>query len=197
LNQPDSVIDQACEEILISSGLHEEAYRRYGLSAAVGNSYIARFRAVAKRYPMKDKSQILSDLIATTPGEEGKWFATAKDLKLYDLALELANQTHCDPKTLTRAARDYLDSEPAFALGSAMAALRWLSEGWGYEVTSVDVVESYDQAMDATARLNNIDDVTEQIRQLVESSDNASTQFVRQALQGRLLAYQAGNSPVT
>jgi hypothetical protein len=38
LNQPDSLIDQACEEILISSGLHEEAYQRYGLSAAVGNS---------------------------------------------------------------------------------------------------------------------------------------------------------------
>ncbi|MES9897180.1 MAG: hypothetical protein ABW141_20065, partial [Candidatus Thiodiazotropha endolucinida] len=53
LNQPDSVIDQACEEILISSGLHEEAYQRYGLSAALGNSYIARFRTVAKRYPMR------------------------------------------------------------------------------------------------------------------------------------------------
>jgi tetratricopeptide (TPR) repeat protein len=196
LNQPDAVIDQACEEILISSGLHEEAYQRYGLSAAVGNSYIARFRAVAKRYPMKDKSQILIDLIATTPGEEGKWFATAKDLKRYDLALKLANQAHCDPKTLTRAARDYLDTEPVFSLGSAMAALRWLSAGWGYEVTSADVVEAYDWAMDAAARLNNIDDVTEQIRQLVASSDNASTQFVRQALQGRLRVYQAGNSPV-
>ena len=186
LNQPDSVIDQACEEILISSGLHEEAYQRYGLGAAVGNSYLARFRAVAKRYPMKDKSQILSDLIATTPGEEGKWFATAKQIKLFDLALELANRSHCDPKTLTRAARDYLDSEPAFALGSAMAALRWLSEGWGYEVTSVDVVESYDRAMDAAARLNNIDDVTVQIRQLLESKESASMQFVRQALYGRL-----------
>ena len=59
------------------------------------------------------------------------------------------------------------------------------------------MVEAYDRAMDAAARLNNIDGVTEQIRQLVESSDNASTQFVRQALQGRLRTYQAGNSPVT
>jgi hypothetical protein len=42
LNQPDSVIDQACEQILTSSGLHDEAYRRYGLSAAVGSSCIAR-----------------------------------------------------------------------------------------------------------------------------------------------------------
>jgi tetratricopeptide (TPR) repeat protein len=188
LNEPDSVIDQACEQILISSGLYEEAYRRYGLSAAVGNSYIARFRSVAKRYPMKDKSQILSDLIATTPGEDGKWFATAKELELYDLALELANRSPCDPKTLTRAARDYLDPEPAFALGSAIAALRWLSEGWGYEVTSVDVAEAYDRAMDAAVRLNRVDGVTKRIRQLVEASDDASVRFVREAVQARVCA---------
>jgi len=186
LNQPDSLIDQACEEILISSGLHDEAYQRYGLSAAVGSSYIARFRAVAKRYPLKDPSQILADLIATTPGEEGKWFAAAKDLKLYDLALELANRTPCDPKTLTRAARDYLDTEPAFALGAAMAALRWLSEGWGYEVTSADVVEAYDCAMVAAIRLNNTGGVKDQIRQLVQSNESASMQFVRQSLLRRL-----------
>jgi len=184
LNEPDAVIDRACEAILISSGLHEEAYQRYGLSAAGGNSFLARFRAVAKRYPMKDPSQILSNLIATTPGEEGKWFATAKQLKLYDLALELANRTPCDPKTLTRAARDYLNTEPAFALGSAMAALHWLNEGWGYEVTGADVVEAYDRAMDAATRLNNIDAVTRQIMQLVESSESASASFVRQSLRG-------------
>ena len=183
MNEPDSVIDQACEQILISSGLYEEAYRRYGLSAEVGNSYIARFRSVAKRYPMKDKLQILSDLIAATPGEEGKWFATAKELGFYDLALELANRSACDPKTLTRAARDYLDSEPAFALGSAIAALRWLSEGWGYEVTSVDVAEAYDRAMEAAARLNKVDDVTESIGQLVEVDGNVAARFVREALQ--------------
>ena len=188
LNQPDSVIDQACEEILISSGLHEEACRRYGLSAAVGNSYIARFRSVAKRYPMKDKLQILSDLIATRPGEEGKWFATAKELELYDLALELANRSPCDPKTLTRAARDYLDSEPVFALESAMAALLWLSEGWGYELTRVDVAEAYDRAMDAAAKLHMVDYVNERIRQLSEASDNAAVQFVRKAVQGRMRA---------
>ena len=191
LNQPDSAIDQACEEILISSGLHDEAYRRYGLSAGQGNSYLARYRAVAKRYPMMAPADILADLIKTTPGEEGKWFATAKELELFDLALELANLSPCDPKTLTRAARDHLDSEPAFALGAAIAALRWLSEGWGYEVTSIDVVEAYDRAMDAATRLNKVDAVNEQIRVLVEVNDNAGRQnagrqFIRQALQGRV-----------
>ncbi len=197
LNQPDSTIDKACEEILISSGLNDEAYRRYGLRAAQGNSYLARFRAVAKRYPMKDASAILADLIATTPGDEGKWFATAKELELYELALDLANRSHCDPKTLTRAARDYLDSAPEFALGSALTALRWLSEGWGYEVTHVDVMEAYDRAMDAATRLNRADDVTEQIRQLVEANDNGARQFVQQALQSRMPDCWNDNSPVT
>jgi len=201
LNQPDSAIDQACEEILISSGLHDEAYRRYGLSAAQGNSYLARYRAVAKRYPMMAPAEILADLIKTTPGQEAKWFASAKELELYELALDLANRSPCDPKTLTRAARDNLDSVPEFALGSALTALRWLSEGWGYEVTSVDVVEAYDQAMDAAIRLNKADDVTGQIRQLVEVNDNSGTpnaarQFVRQALWSRMPDCGNDNSPV-
>jgi len=111
-----------------------------------------------------------------------------KELKLYDLALELANRTHCDPKTLTRAARDYLDMEPAFALGCAMAALRWLGEGWGFDITSADVAEAYDRAMDAASRLNKIDDVTDQIQRLVESNESASMLFVRQSLHGRMRA---------
>jgi len=57
-------------------------------------------------------------------------------------------------------------------------------------------IDTYDRAMDAAVRLNNIDDVTERIRQLVEASDNASRQFVRQALQGRMRAYRTGNSTV-
>ncbi len=169
LNQPDSAIDRACEKILISSGLREEAYRRYGLTAAVGNSYIALFRAVAKRYPEKDKSRIMADLIATTPGEEGKWFATAKELKLYNQALEFANRSPCDPQTLVRAARDFLDTEPEFALGCALAALRWMSEGWGYEVTNIDVEEACERAMDAAVSLNQVAAVTSQIRQLIDS----------------------------
>jgi tetratricopeptide (TPR) repeat protein len=186
LNNPDTVIDRACEAMLISSGLHEEAYERYGLSAAKGNSFLARFRAVAKCYPLKDPAQILADLIATTPGEEGKWFATAKALEFYDLALELANRSPCDPKTLTRAARDFIDSEPEFALGSALTALRWLCEGWGYEVTSADVTEAYDNAMAVASRLNNVDLVKGHIRMLVEANERPSTLFVRQSLLGRL-----------
>ncbi len=185
LNQPDAAIDQACEEILISSGLYDEAYRRYGLRAAQGNSYLARFRAVAKRYPMIAPAGILSDLINTTPGEEGKWFATAKDLKLYELALQLAEKSPCEPKTLTRAAKDLLESEPAFAFGSAMAALRWLNEGWGYEVTTIDVIDAYELALAAAGRTH-IDDVLDQTRALSDQTQGAGNAFVRQSLMHRL-----------
>jgi hypothetical protein len=65
-----------------------------------------------------------------------------------------------------------------------MAALRWLIEGWGYEVNSTDVVEVYELAMDAASRLNNIDEVADQIWQLTESNNSASMQSVRSALHG-------------
>lgn len=190
LNQPDSAIDRACEDILSSSGMHEEAYRRYGLGAATGGSYLARFRAVAKRYPMKDKGEILSDLISTTPGEEGKWFATAKDLGLYDLALELANRSPCDPKTLTRAARDNLTDHPEFALGAALAALHWLSLGWGYEITNLDVLDAYNQAMEAAIRLGVAEDTEREIQGLVAAEDSAAAQFLRDWLTRRTRAKQ-------
>ncbi len=185
LNQPDSTIDKACEEILISSGLHDEAYRRYGLRAAQGNSYLARFRAVAKRYPMIAPEDILTDLIKTTPGEEGKWFATAKDLKLYEFALLLADQSPCEPKTLTRAARDFLETESEFAFGAAMAALRWLNEGWGYEVAGIDVIDAYELALVAAERAH-IDDVLDQIRALLDQTKGPGNAFVRQSLARRL-----------
>jgi hypothetical protein len=70
-----------------------------------------------------------------------------------------------------------------------MAALRWLSEGWGYEVISADVVEAYDRAMDAASRLNNIDDVTGQILQLFEAKESASMLIVLQSLRGRMRAH--------
>src|ERR1022692_3279364 len=83
----DSDVNQLCEGILLSSGRIEEAYRRYGLYAHRAGTYLATFRAIAKAYASIPRDQVLSDLIETTPGDEGKWFATAKDLRMYDVAL--------------------------------------------------------------------------------------------------------------
>jgi len=181
LNDNPIAIDQACEEILLSSGLYDEAYQQYGLTVNQGGTNLATFRNIAKKYPAKQKAQILEDLIESTPGEEGKWFATAKSLGMLSLALKLAHQSPCEPKTLNRAARDYMDKEPKFALGVAMASLHWLAQGWGYEITGIDVHAAYDYAMKAAEKLGLEDQVK---RDIIKISDNdkSSGMFVKNVL---------------
>src|SRR6266851_2815816 len=81
---------RVCEDILLMSGLVEDAYR-YGLRANRAGTYLATFRAVARKYPHKTASEILHDLVRTMPGDEGKWFAAAKEAGLYGEALALAS----------------------------------------------------------------------------------------------------------
>jgi hypothetical protein len=163
----DRDIDALCEQILLSSGLVDEAYKRYGLHAHTGATYLATFRAVAKAYPHKQSSEILADLVETTPGDEGKWFAAAKDAGLYDEALELAGRAPCDPKTLTRAARDLTAERPAFAVEAGILALQWLAEGYGYEITGADVWAAYDYTIKAAEKRDAAADVRARIRQVV------------------------------
>jgi hypothetical protein len=75
---------------LLASGRAEEAYRRYALEATRGTSYLATYLALARKYPQKRPEELLGDLVASTPGDEGKWFATAKEVGLFDEAIRLA-----------------------------------------------------------------------------------------------------------
>lgn len=181
LNDNPTAIDQVCEEILLSSGLYEEAYQQYGLTVNRGGTNLATFRNISKKYPMKEKLQILEDLIESTPGKDGKWFATAKSLGMLPLALKLAHQSPCEPKTLNRAARDYMDKEPKFALGVAIASLHWLSQGWGYEITVFDVYSAYDYAMKAAEKLGLEDQVRRDITKIVDQ-DTSPSMFVKGVL---------------
>lgn len=175
-------IAKACEAVLLESGMHEEAYNRYAIAAsAPAPTYLARFRELAKTYPWKPPAAILRDLIATTPGKEGKWFAAVKSAGLYDEAIELAGATPCDPKTLSRAARDFKTRRPAFARDAALLALRWFSEGYGYEITSADVVEAYRHGLAAAERLNQVDQFTAQ----AAATANGNV-FVRDAVRSAL-----------
>jgi hypothetical protein len=160
-------VDAICEEILLSSGFVDEAYSRYGLRANRRGTYLATFRAVAKKYPHKDAHELLAGLAATTPGEEAKWFAAAKDAGLYDEALALADASPCDPKTLTRACRDFTESQPEFARRAGLLALRWLVEGYGYDVTSADVWSAYANTMQAAAKSDRVAETRERVKEIV------------------------------
>lgn len=180
LNDSRVAIARACEEVLLSSGLVDEAYRRYGLEANQAGTYLATFRAVAKKYPHKAANEILADLAKTTPGDEGKWFAAAKDAGLYDGALALASRTPCDPKTLARAARDFGEKESAFAIGAGLLSLHWLVQGYGYEITGADVWDAYRATMAAAERRGAGDEVKERVRKLVAAEQNGG--FVTKVL---------------
>ncbi len=44
-----NAVARVCEEVLLADGRTDEAYRRYGLRANQANTYLAWFRAVARK----------------------------------------------------------------------------------------------------------------------------------------------------
>jgi hypothetical protein len=164
---PDGFVDRVCEEILLSSGFTDEAYERYGRRANRRGTYVATFGAISKKYPHKQPSEILADLVADTPGEEGKWFAAAKEAKLYDLALDLARRSPCDPRTLARAARDFAERLPAFAVEAGVLSLHWIVEGHGYDVTGREVLDVFSHTMRAAETSGTTGQTSQRIKSLV------------------------------
>jgi tetratricopeptide (TPR) repeat protein len=177
LNDNPARIARTCEEILLLQGRSAEAYERYALASNRGMSNIATYRSIVRKYPERDPSQILRDLVAATPGEEGKWFATAKEAGELELAARFANQSPCDPRTLTRAVRDFVDKNPEFALQAGLAAIRWLAQGYGFEITGADVWAAYSYTLKAAEQLGRRDEVRDRVRNLV-----ANKGFVAQVL---------------
>ncbi|MCK4690253.1 MAG: hypothetical protein KAT20_00475, partial [Desulfuromonadales bacterium] len=172
------------ETLLLDAGHHEEAYRRFAFSVTTATTNLAHFRALMKKYPQKAPEQILRDLIASTPEEEGRWFATAKSLALFDLAAKLAHQSPVNIDTLNRAARDFIDKEPAFALEVALASLKWLAAGEFYEVTGVDVHSAVRYALDASEKMGCQKETMQRISALADVPH--ADDFVRKQIIGAL-----------
>lgn len=149
LNTPRTDIAEACEAILLKMNLSEQAYMDYALEANQKSTYLATYRAIVKKYPNKAPRKILHDLIESYPGEEGKWFAEAKEAGFYDLAIELATKSLVDPETLKRAAHEFREKDPKFAIDVGMASLFWILDGYGYEITGIDVIEAFSAVSDA------------------------------------------------
>ncbi len=169
LNDGYSAIASACETILLDIGQREEAYRQFAFSATTATTNLARFRALAKKYPEKDTRKILEDLIASTPGDEGKWFATAKSLADFELATSLAYASPVNIGTLNRAARDFLEKKPDFSLDVALASLKWLAAGQYYEITGLDVYDSVRYALDASGRVGCREETLQRIKSLLSN----------------------------
>jgi hypothetical protein len=177
---PDRAVDRLCEQILLKAGRDEEAYRRFGLAISTGGTYLAKFRAVAAAYPGVARERILRDLIERSPGDKGKWFMAAKELRLYELALELVRDSPCDPKTLSRAASAHAERDPEFAEGAGLAALRWFVQGFGYEITALDVWGAFHATLKAATALGRAEKTRAAVRDLVAAEQPGG--FVREVL---------------
>ena len=157
------------------------------MEANQGTTNLATFRATAKKYSHKPARDILRDLVASQPGSEGKWFAAAKDAGLFDLAIELVTHSPTDPRTLTRAARDYCTGQPGFAVASGLAALRWISQGDGYEITTVDMFDAYSALIQAAPNAGiSEEQIKEQVHKIMADSQPGN-QFLKAALARHLL----------
>lgn len=178
LNQPDGLISSACEKILLTSGQWREAYDQYALAANRQGTYLATFKAVTTKYPQIEPKTILADLIAGTPGEEGKWFTAAKSIELFAEAAELAWAKPCDPKTLTRAARDFSVSKPDFARAVGLAALRWLLSGYGYDLTARDAADAFNHTFEAARRHGAEANTVRMVQLLIEQHPGADRTFI-------------------
>lgn len=174
--------DDDSEAGLLRQGRSLEAYQRFGLVSNQKSTNLATFRAIKKKYPEIPPEQILRDLAALNPEGAGKWFAAAKDAGLWELALDLAARSPCDPKTLNRAAADFEFSNPEFALGSALLSLHWLVEGYGYEITSVEVMVAYFAAIKLGKELGREAEVKGQVDTLLARERRGG--FVGKVLKG-------------
>ena len=128
---------------------------------------------MTSKYPQIEPKAILGDLVARTPGDEGKWFVAAKSAGLLAEAAELARTSPCDPKTLTRAARNFAASKPDFARSVGLAALQSLLCGYGYELTALDVVDALSHTLEAARHNGTEADTVRRIQLLVDQHPRA------------------------
>jgi hypothetical protein len=72
-------------------------------------------------------------------------------------------------------------TESRFAVEAGVAALRWLVEGYGYEVTSMDVWAAYNHTMKAAENAGCATETLERIRELV-AGETFGERFVNKIL---------------
>jgi hypothetical protein len=88
---------------------------------------------------------------------------------------------------LLRAARDYAVERPEFALAVGMTALRCIANGWGYDITGVDVLDAYAAAMAAAGAAGVDETVVKADVRAIMAASRGGSEFI-----GRVLGRQLG-----
>lgn len=186
-----SDIQRFCEGILSHQGKSDEAYHRFGLPSAAGNTWLAMWRDLIKRYPDRDPRAVLEDLIALY-GNKGKWFATAKTAGFLDIALDCAADMDAAPATLTRAARDFAETEPRFAAQVALHAIKQLLADRGYDASPLDIDEAFGYLIAASDKIGHRQWALTQLNTMVNSSPHEDLMAHRLAT--KLAGFEAASN---
>jgi hypothetical protein len=72
--------------------------------------------------------------------------------------------------------------EPRFALEAGIAVLRWLLQGYGCEITSLDIRQAYDCTVNAAAHAGCASETLQRLSDLV-AKENQQERFVSRALE--------------
>ncbi|PKQ28320.1 MAG: hypothetical protein CVT63_03360 [Candidatus Anoxymicrobium japonicum] len=177
-----------CERALLEDGRRDEAYWEYGLGIRSGNTYLANYRAIVKKYPEQDPEQVLRDLIDTSQ-ERGKWFAAARQAGFFDVARQCARSGLVEPKTLVTAARDGFEKDPSFSFEVALRALDLMLQGYGYELAVIDILPAFEILFRA-ADAKGVEDwamasVMELLSREVPRNDPACADYLRVLMERR------------
>ena len=169
-------IDRFCESVLIDMGKIDEAYKNYGLKIQSYGTYISIYKGICKKYPTKDKKQVLIDLLEHT-GRKGKWFAAAKDAGYLDIALDCATAYDSEPSTLLRATRDFAEKEPEFAIKVGVEAIKGLLTETFYDpIEPIDIIQAYNALITAGSKTNNEGMVKQELSKMVLKCSRNSNQ---------------------
>ena len=176
LNIPDAAVDAECEEILLAAGRREDAYRLYAFTANHADVALVTFQRITRKYPEIDRKQVLADL-AESNGDPGRWFVPAKNEGELAMALEFAQKGRTEPRTLNRAAREFMDSAPLFAFDVGRLAVERILAGHGYEITALDLLTVCENFMEAANRLGMLAEAKQELAEIVERYHHAPPLF--------------------
>jgi len=176
LNIPNSAVDAECEQILLAAGRRNEAYRQYALTANQADVGLVTFQRITGKYPELDRKRVLADL-ARWSGDPGRWFAAAKNEGSLDMALDFAQNGRTEPRTLSRASRDFLGSEPLFALRIGRLAVERILAGHGYEITALDLLGACDHFLAAASKLGVAAEAKHELGQILANYPHAPSLF--------------------
>lgn len=177
---------QICEELLLELGRRDEAWQRFALEAHESPSRVKWLKSLLKTYPEYDAGSILAQLVATSRGQEGRWFAAARNNGLLNEALLLAENSAAEPATLITALKQHADSDPPFAFGCGLLAVRGLLRGDAFDPDKIEIetlarhLKSVAEALDASMVLR--DSVSELLQSHGQRANNRWAKILSSAL---------------